>query len=79
MEYSVTVVDGQVTEHTSPSVLKHPDVLTVDELFTWLGQWGPDAVTATYNDVGVPIEARGDAKNVVDERADYTVRFRATR
>jgi hypothetical protein len=78
MEYSVTVVDGQVTEHTSPSVLKHPEALTVERLFHWLSAWGPDAVEATFNGYGVPIEADVDAPNVADEQAHYVVTFEAT-
>jgi len=77
LEYTVTVVDGQVTEHTSPPDLKHPEDLTVELLFSWLGQWGANDVQATYNEYGVPIEAHVDAPNVADEQADYAVTFQA--
>jgi hypothetical protein len=78
MNYSVTVLDGQVTEKTYPADLKHPEALTVDLLFRWVGAHGDDAVQATYNDVGVPIEAHVDAPNIADEQADYAVTFKQT-
>jgi hypothetical protein len=78
VEYSVTVVDGQVTDQTSPGDLKHPETLTVETLFRWIGAFGDDAVQATYNDVGVPIEAHVDAPDMADEQADYAVTFNQT-
>jgi uncharacterized protein DUF6174 len=76
LEYSVTVSDGEVTEETSPSGFKDPEPMTVELLFDWLRPMSPDNLDATYNEVGVPIEAHvSSPPGVSDMQADYHVKF----
>jgi hypothetical protein len=79
LEYSVTVSDGEITEETSPSGFNDPEPMTVELLFDWLRPMSPDNLDATYNEVGVPIEAHvSSPPGVSDMQADYHVKFEQT-
>lgn len=82
IEYSVTVVDGKVTHSvtvvdgivTQQSANSGSDPMTVERLFQQISGFGPDALEATYDDYGVPIEADVNP-TISDGQADYTVTF----
>ena len=75
LRYSVTVVDGKVSDETEPAFNKPGSSPTVEELFTWIEHYGPDGSKVTYNDVGVPIEMHLDMPQVFDDQGDYQITF----
>jgi hypothetical protein len=81
LQYSVTVVDGDVTDHSAPKG-SNDDPMTVEDLFKtirWYQHMGADVdQMVTYNDVGVPVEMNMNAPNVSDVQADYSVTFAQT-
>jgi hypothetical protein len=75
LSYSVVVTNGEKTSETDPPAWKSGYAPTVEDLFRMLEVVGPDGSTATYNDVGVPIEMNIDAPDVADDQAQYTIKF----
>ena len=78
LRYSAVVTNGEKTSETDPPGQKPGYAPTVEDLFRTLEVVGPDGATATYNDVGVPIEMHIDAPEVADDQAHYTVTFTET-
>jgi hypothetical protein len=78
LSYSVVVANSEKTSETDPPSEKRGYAPTVEDLFRMLEVVGPDGSTATYNDVGVPIEMHIDAPDVADDQAQYTITFTET-
>lgn len=81
LKYSVTVVDGGVTDHSAPKG-SNDDPMTVEHLFKtigWYQRMGADVdQMVTYNGVGVPVEMNMNAPNETDVQAHYSVTFAQT-
>jgi hypothetical protein len=78
LSYSVVVTNGKKTTETDPPGERPGYAPTVEDLFRMIEVVGPDGSTATYNDVGVPIEMNIDAPDVADDQAQYRVTFTET-
>ncbi len=78
LQYSATVVDGEVTDQTVPHGIKD-DAPTVEGLFKtirWYQSQGADVnEMVTYNEMGVPVKMDMNAPNVTDVQAHYSVNF----
>lgn len=75
LKYSTTVVGGKVNDETIPAFNKPGSAPTVEDLFKWIENYGPDGSEVTYNDVGVPVEMHLDMPHVYDDQGDYRITF----